>query len=219
MNDDKLKKFLKSVDDSRMEKLDIDSLPEPELKSFGDIMPSTVNKKCSKRNLECIDIRRWVALAAAIVLLIIFIPKNNANAGFIKTMITENPGEIEIRVLENKLPPSNEEFNLDFVVRSYTLDEEIISDYGIGKVFINDSGHWYKVERTYLNPNSIEVIKTYGRNLEYIDIANNDIIVVSGSNKPTSVTWFSKHYMYSIYGYLSKDEAINITRNIIELNN
>lgn len=218
MNDDKLKKFLKSVDDSRMEKLDIDNLPEPELKSFDEIMPSTDNKKCTKKNLECIGIRRWVALAAAIVLLIIFIPKNNANAGFIKVVLEEKPGHIEYTVIENNEKPDDEtEFKVKYVVDGFELAESTYFNQTSSYIFRNRNNDYYKVSRSRLDIGQSGMYSTTGRKIDKFDTNSENLTSISNENS-TTIFWFSKYYLYDIVGLISHEEALKLAESIIDLN-
>ena len=215
MKDKNLIDALKSVDNARMEKLNLDELPDVELKSLDEILNPT--PKCEKKKWQCIDFRRWVAVAAAIVLLIVFIPKNGADAGFIKVIMTEEPGHIEYVVIENKEKPSDEkEFIVDYVASGFNFDNKFESINKISYIYRNE-GLFYTVSQTLMNESEKGIFSTTDRQIEE-KIINNLKVTVIRSDYDITIFWFSKYYLYAVSGMLDYEVALSIVENIIKNN-
>lgn len=216
MNEEKLKKALKSVDDARMEKLNIDELTDVELKSLDEIL--SPEPKCEKKKWQCIDFRRWLAVAAAIVLLLVFIPRENANAGFIKAVVTEKPGHIEYVVIENKEQPEEEkDFIVDYIIPGFELKEKIVFRNRVEYIFKNSENRYYNVSRSLLNIGQSGMYSTTGRDYTDLEIDNTKISIISKDNSST-IFWFSEYYLYDIVGLIPANDALKLAEDIIELN-
>lgn len=216
MKDKNLIDALKSVDNARMEKLNLDELTDVELKSLDEILNPT--PKCEKKKWQCIDFRRWVAVAAAIVLLIVFIPKNGADAGFIKVIIEEKPGHIEYKVIKNKETPSDEkEFIVDYVVDGYELVDLVTFHQNTSYEYRNKNNDYYVLTRYRLDVGQSGMYSTTGRIFSEIEL-NGETITIISNNNSTTLFWFSKYYLYDIVGFVSEDEALKLAKNIISIN-